>query len=80
MLLDELIGGAHLGDAATVHNDYGVVVGDCIESMGHCDYCGVAEFLFYNVLNEGVGLHVYVGGGFIEDEDSATTEEGTGEA
>ena len=43
--------------------------------MGHGDHCGVPEFLLDYLLDERVSLHVYVGGGFVEDEDSAAAEE-----
>lgn len=48
--------------------------------MGHSDNCSVPEFLLYYVLDKGVCLHVYVGGGFVEDEDSAAAEECSGKA
>jgi hypothetical protein len=48
--------------------------------MGHSDDCGVPEFLLDYLLDERVCLHVYVGGGFVEDEDSAAAEECSGKA
>ena len=48
--------------------------------MGYCDDCGVPEFFLYYVLDERVCLHVYVGGRFVENEDSAAAEECSREA
>ena len=72
--------GTNLGNSASVHGDYWVIIGDCVELMGHLDHCSVPEFFLDYVFDKEICLHVYVGGGFIEDEDSATKEECSREA
>ena len=65
-LLDQLVRRSHLHDSPSVHNDDLVVVCHSDEPVGDGDDGGFFELLLQNFLDEGVGLHVYVGSGFVK--------------
>lgn len=78
--LNQLVGVALLYYLSAVHHNQLVIISHSAQSMSDCDHCRASKLSFESFLNEIVGFHIDIGGGFVEDQKFITAKEGSRQA
>ena len=62
-------GTSSFDDVFFLHDEYAVVVGDGLQSVGYRDDSCLLEIFLYHFLDEIVSVHVHVGSGFVQNQN-----------
>ena len=78
--LKKLLVLAHFHDVPVVQDHYLVGIADGGQAMGYDDGGTALEDTLESLLNQYLSVGVYVGGGFVQDENLGVSDDGPGEA
>lgn len=58
-----------------IHDQYFITVHNGVESMSHCDHCGIFELLIYNLLDHLLCLYINISSCLIHQYYSVLTQD-----